>query len=304
MFKPGTLYHRLIDRTEHARRCGAQSSIPTQQGFVPDGGVRFLVRLASSLQRKDEEKRKAQQQAAASPENANPFLPYDEDLFVADVSDTHVALLNKFNVVEHHLLVVTRQFEDQQSALSSLDFEAVWRCMAEFESLAFYNAGAISGASQGHKHLQLVPLPLASSGPPVPIEPALPATDRTECIELSPRLPFSHAFARLDPSWLVSPEEAAIRTHSLYRAMLSTLGLSGDGNCETGGATGPYNLLATRNWMLLVPRAGELFESVPINALGFAGALLVRSHHELATLKARGPMTALRQVAFRPRALR
>ena len=41
----------------------------------------------------------------------NPFLPYDPDLVVADISDTHVALLNKFNVIDHHLLIVTRCFK-------------------------------------------------------------------------------------------------------------------------------------------------------------------------------------------------
>ncbi|NIO40609.1 MAG: phosphorylase, partial [Burkholderiales bacterium] len=38
----------------------------------------------------------------------NPFLPYGKDLFVSDISETHLALLNKFNVIDYHLLIVTR----------------------------------------------------------------------------------------------------------------------------------------------------------------------------------------------------
>lgn len=61
--------------------------------------------------------------------------------------------------------------------------------------------------------------------------------------------------------------------------------------------TGPYNLLATREWMLLVPRSTECFHGISVNALGFAGALLVRDAEQLALLERHGPMTALRAVA-------
>ena len=46
--------------------------------------------------------RARQQQGKTAP--ANPFLPYEEDLYVCDLSPTHVCLLNKFNVVDHHFL--------------------------------------------------------------------------------------------------------------------------------------------------------------------------------------------------------
>ena len=38
----------------------------------------------------------------------------------------HVLLLNKFNVVENHLLVVTREFEQQTDPINANDFAAVW----------------------------------------------------------------------------------------------------------------------------------------------------------------------------------
>jgi sulfate adenylyltransferase (ADP) / ATP adenylyltransferase len=43
---------------------------------------------------------------------------------VAHLSPTHVCLLNKFNVVAHHVLVVTREFEQQTSPLNAADFDA------------------------------------------------------------------------------------------------------------------------------------------------------------------------------------
>ena len=84
----------------------------------------------------------------------DPFLPYEPEMFVADISPTHVCLLNKFNVIDHHLLVVTRAFEEQDAAINAADFAALWACMAEVDGLAFYNAGKLAGASQRHKHLQ------------------------------------------------------------------------------------------------------------------------------------------------------
>jgi ATP adenylyltransferase len=209
-------------------------------------------------------------------------LPYDEELFVADVSATHVGLLNKFNVIDHHLLIVTREFVDQEAWLDEPDFEALWICMDEFPALGFYNAGTVAGASQPHKHLQLVPLPLAPSGPPVPIQPLLDGT---------PRLPFDHAFSPLDPARLRSPREAAAYTLDLYRGLLHEVRLD--------ATPGPYNLLVTREWMLLVPREEELFDGVSVNALGFAGALLVRDRPQLERLKEIGPLRVLTHVARR-----
>ncbi|MEQ8960116.1 MAG: phosphorylase, partial [Coleofasciculus sp. C2-GNP5-27] len=58
-----------------------------------------------------------------------------------------------------------------------------------------------------------------------------------------------------------------------------------------------YNLLATREWMLIVPRSQEEFESISINSLGFAGALLVRNSQQMQSLKDAGPVTILKHVS-------
>jgi ATP adenylyltransferase len=226
----------------------------------------------------------------------NPFLPYDKDLFVADISETHVAVLNKYNVVEHHLLLITRKFEDQETLLTIADFEALWACIEEYDSLGFYNGGETAGASQHHKHLQVVPLPLAPEGPAVPLEPLFPGALFRDEMGTLPGLPFLHVFARMGAYSSVST--AAEKTFFLYRDMLSHVGMkepSGDGPDKQSG---PYCLLVTREWMLLVPRAVEFFEGISINSLGYAGALLVRDRQQMETLKKRGPMEALKHAAL------
>jgi ATP adenylyltransferase len=280
------LWERIVERTTLALRSGALQSLPTTHEWLEQGGVQFLVRILANIARKEHNRQ-------VSKPDHDPFLPYEEDLFVADLSATHLCLLNKFNVVDHHLLIVTRSFEDQESPLNQQDFQAVWRCLNEYEGLAFYNSGAIAGASQRHKHLQLIPLPLAPEGPRIPIEPVLQTADFQDSLGMT-RLPFKHIIARLDPHDFQSPQQAAAKTLALYQEMGRVLNLwRTDMN-----HIAPYNLLVTRNWMLLVPRTRECFDATPINALGFAGALLVKSTEQLNHLKACGPLTALAEVTL------
>jgi ATP adenylyltransferase len=250
---------------------------------VEQGGLAFVVRVATDFER--ERKAHAGQRLAA----VNPFLPYEEDLFVADVSDTHVCLLNKFNAVAQHVLVVTREFEDQEEPLNLCDFQALWTCMAEIDGLGFYNAGYIAGASERHKHLQLVPLPLGPGPERTPMDPLLASVTSDGRPDSVPGLPFVHAVARLGQALTTSPAEAAGHTLALYREMLRAI------RCEQPAA--PYNLLVTRDWMLAVPRTRESFRSIPINALGFAGSLFVRNRDDLSFVRRCGPMTILEKVS-------
>ena len=48
--------------------------------------------------------------------------------------------------------------------------------------------------------------------------------------------------------------------------------------------------------MFIVPRLREHFESISVNSLGFAGALLVRNQEQMQMLKDCKPMGILKQV--------
>ncbi len=283
--------------TEQALSSGALLPSPTEYEFVEDSGMRFFVRILSGPRQKDEAREQQEKEASATGRQVNPFLPYEGDLFVADISETHLAILNKFNVVEHHLLIITRGFEDQEKLLTLNDFKALWVCMAEYNALGFYNAGEAAGASQRHKHLQMVPLPLAPEGPQVPIEPLLANTRFNGVFGAVPAFPFLHVFAHIEPGIVKSPPDAAKKTFELYCAMLREAGMTspvGKGQRQSG----PYCLLVTRGWMLLVPRSREFFDAISINSLGFAGAFLVRNQEQLERVKSCGPMTVLREVAL------
>ncbi len=284
VLEAGTLWEAVLRRSEHALRCGALERIPTEQLVIEDGGVRFLVRRVARL----EAKRAAR--AEQTRLGASPFLPCDADLFVADVSETHLCVLNKFNVFDQHLLIVTRVFEEQESPLALRDFEALWACLAEFDSLGFYNSGVVAGASQPHRHLQLVPLPLGGGEERLPIDTLLRAPGRgAECWRAA-GLPFQHGVVELAACSGRAPLEAAQALFDAYRRLLGQLG-------EAAPRPRPYNLLVTRDRMLLVPRSREHFGSISINALGFAGSLLVRDAAELEAVRRAGPLAVLCHVA-------
>lgn len=296
-FQTNTLKATINEKTALALASGSLRSIPTQYEFVTQDGVDFIVRILANLVQKKAAKQPQEQNTHNSGQTEDPFLPpYNEDLFVSDISDTHICLLNKFNVVDHHILIVTRDFEEQTSLLNGEDFEALWVCMTELNGFAFYNGGKTAGASQRHKHLQLLPLPLAPLGPPVPIQPVFSLAKQSGSFCCMPNLPFRHAFTRLDPKPTQAPKEAAKILLERYHNLLQAVNLLP--RTPDHKQTGPYNLLMTRDWMLLVPRSQEHFKTISINALGFAGALLVRDTSEMALIKQQGPMTVLSHVGI------
>ncbi len=278
-FSPGTLGEILAERALAALACGALHPIETEPEFIEDAGARFLVRKASALARKDRE-------AAQRP--GNPFLPWEQALFVAEVSAGHVALLNKFNVIAGHLLLVTREFEDQERLLTRGDFEALLACMATFPSLGFYNGGAAAGASQPHKHLQLVPLPLAPEGPAIPVQPLLDAARFEGGFGTAPGFPFAHVLCPRPPS--------ADGTRELYLRMLRHAGIPPREAQDGLRQSAAYNLLLGPDWMLLVPRTREFFDGISVNALAYAGSLFVRNDRQLARIREAGPMAVLAAV--------
>ena len=260
--------------------------------------MRFVVRSVSSLERKRLEARGLA--AAEDGRGRNPLMPPEPPLTVGDVTPTHVGVLNKYPVVERHLLVVTKAPVPQEVALDRDDFLAVARCLAEIDGLAFYNGGREAGASQPHKHLQLVPLPLNRGPWAAPIEAVFDSWAATGNVNRLLQLPFRNAFSLLDG--FDDEERTAERLEELYAAQLAAIGVVDEGAPRAANdeplRPAPYNLLVTRRWMLAAPRSRERFGTISVNALGFAGSLFVRDEEEMQDLREAGPMRVLRAVSF------
>jgi ATP adenylyltransferase len=95
----------------------------------------------------------------------------------------------------------------------------------------------------------------------------------------------------------VDPKQAARVTRAYYQRMLVAMDIGTVlGHPEPRHAV-PYNLLMTREWMLLVPRSAEFAEGVSVNALGYAGSLFVRTAEQLDLVRRLGPLHFLSAVA-------
>jgi ATP adenylyltransferase len=265
------LLGRARQRVAQALRSGALQPIATAVEVIDAGGVQWLVHVLERIERKQ----RAHDEQLRS--NHNPFLDPEPDLVVAELSPSHRCLLNKFNVLATHLLITTRAFAPQLDTLDLADMEALARCLAEIDGLAFYNGGTVAGASQDHRHLQLVPLPLSAGSDGVPIEPLLPPADGPV-----PGFRFRHAFARLSAG-------DGLTLHLTCQRLLAEIAVD--------PARQPWNLLATRHWMLAVARTREHWQGVSINAMGYAGSLLVRDRTELERLRRVGPLAVLEAVS-------
>lgn len=284
----------LVQRTtRQALNCGALQPIATQIHTIDDDGIPFLVRMVDSLARKEKVRQQPRDCSQQKPDN--PFLPYDEDLYIADVSPTHVCLLNKFNVVDHHLLIITREYVSQQEWLILEDFVALACCLQEIAGLGFYNSGPISGASQHHKHLQLIPFTENKNAVTLPIAKAVDA-EQTAIADLQylPNLPYQHRLQLLPPVWGQDCQTLGTTLLHTYRQLVSELGL----DLTAPQPDQSYNLLVTRDWMMVVRRSQPDYKGINVNSLGYAGWLLVKTPAELEKLRQIGPLNLLTQVGL------
>lgn len=299
---PGARLEAALDeRLRSALATRAVQPIATIAQVVSDANIAFLVRAFDHLRNKPaaaEPRRKGALGAllgrkAEAP--VNPFLPYDPALYVAHLPPRHVMLLNKYNVVASHALIVTEEFEDQSTPLSQADFAAAAAVLQATDGLVFFNGGPVAGASQTHKHLQLVPRGLVPGQTELPVDAEIAAALARAGGGTRPRssrLPFRHALVGLDPAQMLP--DAAPMLRGRYEDVLAAVGCNpwpaAGGRCEN------YNLLMTRRWMMAVPRVRAAHEGVEVNALGFAGALLVKTAEQAEKLRTLGPAAVLRAV--------
>ena len=279
----GDLWSAIARRSSTALEVGALEPIATETFPAHDGGIPFVVRIATSLAA-----RRQRLAARSDDRRANPFLPADPDLLVGAIGESHLCVLNKYPVIEHHALIITRDFQDQEAPLDRADFEAIWTCLRE-GGLAFYNAGAVAGASERHRHLQIVPTPIGDPPLGTPFDAVQDDAHFDGGVGRIDSLPYLHGIGRLRAIANQSPAEAAEVLFGLYRQLARAFG------CHRHGQ--PYNLIVCRDWMLIVPRARAQWRGVNVNGLGFAGALMVPGREEFEVLRREGPLRVLAHVA-------
>ncbi|KAJ1962408.1 bifunctional AP-4-A phosphorylase/ADP sulfurylase [Dipsacomyces acuminosporus] len=247
-------------------------------------GVDFEIRYAPALAKKPSSKPKEKQQ---SNDFVNPFLPFDRRLHVKSLGSTHQLLLNKYCIIPGHLLITTAEFEQQGEPLTEKDFAVVLDTTSNLSRrhIVFYNSGEESGASQPHKHLQILPMPSNMADPPTMtlwLESAPPCGQAYAC----DKLPFSHIGVRLNTaslspaSLLAAYSKALCELTRLYAKDIS------------------YNMVLTPSALMLFPRKQNSWQGIGINSLGYAGLMLCKTADELNLVKASSILSILTNAGY------
>ena len=259
--------------SQQALACGAL--VPLQTTVVHEEALSpFLLRQLRAFPRPSSR--------SAGP-RINPFLPWDGPLEVDRLRTGHVLLLNKYPVQHSHLLVITSDWQPQSGWLRSQDWQAVAEVSADTGGLWFFNSSATAGASQPHRHLQVLPRQAGDAS--CPLAPLLIQQLQGQAP------PWSWAYRlsrRRDP-------QGGSDLQELYEQHLSDLGLGSPG--DDPNPKQAYNLVFDDVWFLTVRRRREHQAGFSVNGLGFAGYLLTTPASDQPWLVTHGPWALLQAVA-------
>ena len=207
----------------------------------------------------------------------NPFRPWDNILEIDSIGKNHQLILNKYPVQQGHILLITNEWKEQNGWIEIKDWEAIKEVNKDTTGLWFFNSGPLAGASQPHRHIQLLRR-----------DPSELTCPRENWILNFNDVNYKNERFRKNiriKKFLKSLDEDNI--HEIYKELSKKLGL-GDPKFDKKPRY-PYNLIFTDNWMVLIKRKTDNLHGISINALGFAGYILVTNKSDIKYLKKFGP---------------
>jgi len=277
------LEQAALARSIVAEQEGALIPLHTQRLLLP-GCEPFVIRRLLS------DTPKHLRSAGPKP---NPFLPWDQRLEVERLNHSHALILNKFPVQRGHLLLITQSWQPQAGWLQRNDWQVLGAVEADTPGLWFFNSSPAAGASQPHRHLQL--LPRQPDEPSCPLAPVL----RAQLAGDAEPWPWRYCLSRRQAGPDSDSAAVAAELENLYLQHCRALGL-GD-PAQDAAPRHPYNLLFDGHWLMTVLRSREHAAGFSVNALGFAGGLLITEASDQGWLERHGPLALLQTVAV-PRA--
>lgn len=309
---PANLPEMVRAKFNTAKANGDVNFYPTQVAVLTLGSVLFQLRFSPSLANKP----KGPPPAIDGPgKKAKPFNPFEDPpptALISDLQPGHRLVLNKFAIVPEHFLLITRAFKQQTHLLGADDLAAAHACIRAYhehgaggqELFVFFNSGEHSGASQPHRHLQLLPVDrmregLVEAGGEGWAVLADRLTGGDEGAEESVRaeLPVATFAERIADD--VDPEALRSAYVRLYRRACAAAGLDESELGDLAGDDVPakisYNLGMTRTSLVVCPRLaegdvvrtrdGEEVGRLALNGTVLAGTALVKSEAEWNALR-------------------
>ena len=207
----------------------------------------------------------------------NPFCPWEKILEIGKIGDNHQLILNKYPVQKGHILLITNNWKPQNGWLDINDWSAIQKVNKDTSGLWFFNSSPLAGASQPHRHFQLLRRSKNERSCP------------REKWFLENKL-HNDKKSKLKKNIIVSKfnfHENSISLFELYIELCIKLGLGEPINDKKPRY--PYNLLITNKWIAIIKRNNDHIHGFSINGLGFAGYLLVTEKSDINYLKKFGP---------------
>lgn len=228
----------------------------------------------------------------------------------------HFVVLNKFAIVPEHFILATKEFKPQTHVLDADDLHATLACIRAYEEdaaasvvpsgssggdgdgalFAFFNCGEQSGASQPHRHIQLLPVAAMREGLPADSAWGVLASRLDDDGAAAPFRTFAETIGldtsreHLHAAYLRLYEQA-VRAAAPGDESASVVEAAG-----TGEAVVSYNMAMTRDRLVLCPRladgssvkdpdTGDVVGQVSLNGTMLAGTALVKTEAEWDALR-------------------
>lgn len=318
-----------------AQASGALALSPTHLTIVRVDGVPFQLRWCPALAKKPTGKESGIEPppsdlSAPQRKKPDPFEDPSSDLLVERVpvdNPTHNVVLNKYPVIPQHFILATKEYKEQTDKLEGQDLAVTYGCLQNWGQgrlFAFFNSGEHSGASQGHRHIQFLPveeMQATQEGQWAPLIDAMhqngiQALDGTSTIASVPFAHFSFPIpAGPTPSTLLRLYEslyevASVVLESSHDPKVSPVYPLGSGPRTK---TISYNLAMTTSTMIICPRRSEGCVLIPehvdqslgngsgigpvaLNGTMLAGTLMVKTETEWDALRGDNGATYLKRI--------
>ncbi len=218
----------------------------------------------------------------------NPFSPWDRQLEIKTINNTHVLILNKYPVELGHMLLITNSWQPQDGWLNITDWMALTKIESEIDGFWFFNNSPEAGASQPHRHLQL--LHRDKEKYLFPREAWFDSISLHNHNQSSLQDRSCYLYRRN----MYNKDDSAKELNTLYLRLIEKMEI---GNPSTDDKpTISYNLLLTKKWIAIIRRKKEAYNGFNINALGFAGYFLAMNDKDINWLLDNDPEVILDNV--------
>ena len=207
----------------------------------------------------------------------NPFFPWEKILEIDKIGNYHQLILNKYPVQEGHILLITNTWKPQNGWLDINDWIAIQDVNRDTSGLWFFNSSPKAGASQPHRHFQLL---RRSNG-------ELSCPREKWFLDFKCNKTISKKFKNNIIVSKFNFLENSLSIFELYLELSKKIGL-GDPNKDKRPIH-PYNVLITNKWIAIIKRSNDHLHGFSINGLGFAGYLLATEKSNFNYLKKFGP---------------